>query len=161
FEYFRKGDRPAGVWVVREEPLRFAVPITTGTIPGVADYLPAPHGLAGFAAPAEQTVPALTPFLELTDGRVIVATDGADEIQPDQNGRSLRATWKRWAVVKTKAAQYVDPGLTTTVNWAVQGSTLVRTESITASAAPINIRRFYVMFPSTAERLATTTDRGI
>ncbi len=58
FEFFRRGDRPAGVWLVRQGPLRFALPITTGTKPGVADYLPAPHGLPGFVAPVEQTVPA-------------------------------------------------------------------------------------------------------
>jgi len=44
FEFFRRGDRPAGVWLVRQGPLRFALPITSGTRPGVADYLPAPHG---------------------------------------------------------------------------------------------------------------------
>src|SRR5262249_17515610 len=55
FEYFQKGNRSAGVWLVRQGPLRFALSITTGTIPGVADYLLAPHGLGGFAVPVEQT----------------------------------------------------------------------------------------------------------
>ena len=75
FQFFReKGDRVAGVWVVRQSPsMRFALPITTGTRPGVADYLPAPHGLPGFAVPVEQNVPALVPYLELEDGRTIVA----------------------------------------------------------------------------------------
>ena len=74
-------------WYVRAH-LRFALPITTGTKPGVADYLPAPHGLPGFAAPVEQVYPALTPYLELEDGRTIVATDGADLIEPSLNGHS-------------------------------------------------------------------------
>ena len=67
FQFFREqGDRVAGVWVVRQSPsMRFALPITTGTRPGVADYLPAPHGLPGFAVPVEQNVPALVPYLEL------------------------------------------------------------------------------------------------
>src|SRR6266852_6239986 len=86
FEFFRRGDRPAGVWLVRQGSIYFTVPITTGTKPGVADYLPAPHGLPGFANPVEQVYPSLTPFVELADGRVIVATDGADEIEPAVDG---------------------------------------------------------------------------
>jgi hypothetical protein len=159
FEYFRKGDRPAGVWVVRQGPLRFALPLTTGTAPGVADYLPAPHGLVGFAAPVEQTVPALVPYLELTDGRVIVATDGADEIRPGEDGKSVTAVWKRWAVLRGKSAQFVDSGLTTTVKWTIQGNTLTRTESIAASQ-PAAIRRFWVMVPSTGDRVSTTLQEG-
>src|SRR5712691_10011998 len=81
FVFFRQGERPAGVWLVRQGPIYFTLPITTGTKPGVADYLPAPHGLPGFANPVEQVYPAMVPFLELADGRVIAATDGADEIE--------------------------------------------------------------------------------
>src|SRR5262245_29471744 len=93
FEFFRQGSRRAGVWLVRQGPLGFALPITTGTQPGIADYLPAPHGLVNFAAPVEQRFPAMVPYLELSDGRTIVTTDGADEIQPGPGGRSLRAVW--------------------------------------------------------------------
>ena len=53
----RQGERPAGVWVVRRGRLRFAVPFTTGPKPGFADYLPAPQGLPGFAAPVEHVAP--------------------------------------------------------------------------------------------------------
>ena len=67
--------------MVRQVNLRFALPITTGTKPGIADYLAAPHGLTGFSAPVEQQVPALTPYLEMTDGQVLVASDAADEIR--------------------------------------------------------------------------------
>ena len=89
FEFFRKNqDRSAGVWLVRQGALRFALPITTGTKPGVADYLPAPYGLAGFAAPVEQVYPSLAPYLELEDGRTIVATDGADMIEPSSDGQA-------------------------------------------------------------------------
>lgn len=159
FEYFRKGDRPAGVWLVRDGAMRFALPITTGTVPGVSDYLPAPHGLTGFAVPVEQTVPALVPYLELADGKVIVATDGADEIAPAEDARSLKAVWKHWAVVGGKASQFFDPGLTTTVTWKIEGNTLTRTESITASQ-PKTIRRFSVIFPTGSDRVTTAFAEG-
>src|SRR5207247_3602126 len=80
FQFFRSaGARSAGVWLVRQGDMTFALPITTGTRPGVADYLPAPHGLTGFAAPVERDVPALVPYPDLEDGRTLVASDGADE----------------------------------------------------------------------------------
>ena len=109
FEFFRHGDRPAGVWLVRQGPLRFALPITTGTKPGVADYLPAPHGLPGFVAPVEQLFPAGASYFELPDGRVLAATDGADEIKPGADGRSLTATWRRFALVGGKTGSLVEP----------------------------------------------------
>ncbi|HMH44387.1 MAG TPA: hypothetical protein VK557_12935, partial [Pyrinomonadaceae bacterium] len=59
FEFFRRGDRPAGVWLVRQGSIYFTLPIVAGTKPGVADYLPAPHGLPGFANPVEQVYPSL------------------------------------------------------------------------------------------------------
>ena len=90
FEFFRRGDRPAGVWLVRQGALSFALPITTGTRPGIADYLPAPHGLIGFVAPVEQLVPAGAPYFEMADGRTLAAGDGADAIEPGDDGRSLR-----------------------------------------------------------------------
>ena len=119
FEFFRQqGDRVAGVWVVRQSPaMRFALPITTGTRPGVADYLPSPHGLPGFAVPVERDVPALVPYLELADGRTIVASDGADEIRLSADARELLVVWRRWAHVGMKSGQLVDPGLTSEVRW--------------------------------------------
>src|SRR6267154_1735280 len=86
FEFFRHGSRPAGVWLVRQGSIYFTLPIVAGTKPGVADYLPAPHGLPGFANPVEQAYPSLVPFMELADGRVLVAGDGADEIEPGTDG---------------------------------------------------------------------------
>ena len=99
FEYFRKGDRPSGVWLVRQGRFRFTLPIVAGTQPGISDYLPAPYGLPGFAAPVEQFVPVMTPYIELENGRVIVAGDCADEIYAAADGQSLRAVWKRFAQV--------------------------------------------------------------
>ena len=159
FEYFRKGSRPAGVWLVRQKNIRFVLPITTGTKPGVSDYLPAPYDLAGFAPPVEQQLPTVTPYLELADGRTIVAGDGADEIQPGEDGHTLRVVWHRWALVGGKAGQTVDPGLTTEVTWSFVGNTLQRSERISANA-PVTIKRFWVAIPSTGTIDIINTDAG-
>jgi hypothetical protein len=158
FEYFRKGDRPAGVWVVRNSALQFALPITTGTKPGVADYLAAPHGLIDFSAPVEQVVPVMVPFIELADGRVIVAADGADEIQPGPT--SLRALWRRWVLVGGKPADFVEPGLTAEVAWSIAGGTFTRQETIKASH-PVAVRRLWMMFPTTSDRVTTVFPDGL
>lgn len=149
FEFFRRGDRPAGVWLVRQGPLRFALPITSGTRPGVADYLPAPHGLPGFTAPVEQTVPAGASFFELPDGRVLAATDGADDIKPGTDGRSLEATWRRFVLVGGKTGNLIEPGFTVSITWRIDGATLTRTETLTA-ARDISIRRLSFLLSSTA-----------
>jgi len=159
FEFFRRDGRKAGVWLVRQGPLRFTLPITTGTKPGVADYLPAPHSLPGYAAPVEQTFPALTPYLELSDGRVIVATDGADEITPAPDGRSLRVVWRQWALLGSKSGQLIDPHLTSEVTWRIDGATLTRDETLTASE-PLTIRRWWVAVPTTAARSIPQTQEG-
>jgi hypothetical protein len=149
FEFFRRGDRPAGVWLVRQGPLRFALPITTGTKPGVADYLPAPHGLPGFTAPVEQTVPAGASYFELADGKTLAATDGADEIVPGADGRSLRATWRRFAIVGDKTGNLFEPGFTVSVTWTIEGATLTRTETLT-STRDVTVRRVVLLLSSTA-----------
>jgi hypothetical protein len=156
FQFFREqGDRVAGVWVVRQSPsMRFALPITTGTRPGVADYLPAPHGLPGFAVPVEQNVPALVPYLELEDGRTIVAGDGADEIHPSADGRALRAVWRRWAAIGAKSGQLVDPGVTSDVRWTLDDRTLTRVETLTARA-PMTIRTWRLVLPTSATSVTT------
>ena len=151
FVFFRRGERPAGVWLVRQGPVSFTLPITTGTKPGVADYLPAPHGLPGFANPVEQVYPAMVPFLELADGRVITTTDGADEISPAVDGKSLRVVWRRWALVGSKSGQLVDPHITSEVSWKLVGTTLTRDETL-KSTEPITIRRWWIAVPTTATR---------
>jgi hypothetical protein len=150
FEFFRRGDRPAGVWIVRKGSLHFALPITTGTKGGMSDYLPAPHGLPGFAAPVELAYPALTPYLELEGGKIIVASDGADEIRPDVDGLGLTVVWKRWATAGGKAAATDDPGITTTVTWRLDGDTFRRRETLVASK-PVNVVRWWVGIPTTAD----------
>jgi hypothetical protein len=149
FEYFRKTPRQAGVWLVRQKDIRFALPITTGPKPGVSDYLPAPYDLPGFAPPVEQQLPTVTPYMELNDGRTIVAGDGADEIYPSEDGHTLRAVWRRWAKVGGKAGETVDLGLTTEVTWSFAGETLTRLEKISA-VQPVAIKRLWVVVPSTA-----------
>src|ERR1044071_1915493 len=155
FEYFRKApDREAGVWLVRQGDMRFALPITTGPRPGLSDYLPIPHGLPGFAAPVEQTLPILVPFVELEDGRKVVATDGADSIQPSSDGKSLRAHWTHWALVGGKSGDWIDVGLTGDVVWRIDNDTFSR-EEVLSSDRPVNIRRWLMVVPSSYDRLET------
>lgn len=155
FEFFRQaGDRVFGVWLVRQGPIRFALPISTGPKPGVSDYLPAPHGLAGFAAPVEQIYPSLVPYLELMDGRKVVAADGADVIEPSPDGQSLRVRWNRWALIGAKSGALVDIGLTSEVVWRIQNDTLTRDETLIAKQ-PLAIRRWELIVPSTYAKVKT------
>jgi hypothetical protein len=161
FEFFRKTpERSAGVWVVRQGALRFALPITTGPKPGMSDYLPSPHGLPGFAAPVEQIYPALTDYVELADGRTVVATDGADVIEPAADGRSLRVRWTRWAVVGTPSGKVQDVGLTSEVVWAIENGTLIREETVT-SKQPVSIRRWRLVVPTTHDQVETENLNGV
>lgn len=160
FEYFRKGPPSAGVWLVRHGALRFALPITGPTHPGVSDYLPAPYGLPGFSNPVEQFIPVITPYLELEDGRVVVASGPADEVAPSADGMSLRVVWKHWAILGSKAGAMVDLGLTTEVTWKIRDDSLVRSEALTASA-PMRIRHFWVVVPTTANICSARFDNGL
>jgi hypothetical protein len=155
FEFFRKApERAAGVWLVRQGALRFALPITTGPRPGLSDYLPAPHGLPGFAAPVEQSYPVLVPFVELADGRTVVATDGADAIEPSSDGKTLRARWSRWALIGGKSGEWTDVGLTTEVSWHIDNGTVTREETL-SSNQPVSIRRWQLAVPSTYGQVVT------
>jgi hypothetical protein len=161
FEFFRRSpERSAGVWVVRQGALRFALPITTGPKPGMSDYLPAPYGLRGFAAPVEQIYPVMTPQIELADGRLVVATDGADAIEPGADGRSLRVRWTKWAVVGTPSGKLQDVGLTTEVTWRFEGGTLTREETL-SSNAPVSIRRWWLAVPSSYDSVETRVSGGV
>jgi len=161
FEFFRKSpERSAGVWVVRRGALRFALPITTGPKPGMSDYLPAPHGLAGFAAPVEQIYPVLTPFVELADGRTVVATDGADVIEPAADGLSLRVRWNKWAVVGTPPGKVQDVGLVSEVVWRIQNGTLTREETLSSKGA-VSIRRWRLAVPSSYDQVDTDMIKGM
>lgn len=160
FEFFRKApDRVAGVWLVRQGALRFALPITTGPKPGLSDYLPAPHGLPGFAAPVEQSYPVLVPFIELADGRVVVATDGADLIEPAPDGKSLLARWTRWSILGTKSGTWSDIGFTSEVVWRIENGSITREETLTAKQ-PVVIRRWQLAVPSSYGQVETEMKNG-
>jgi hypothetical protein len=155
FEYFRKGpDREFGVWVVRQGNLHVALPFVTGPKAATSDYEPAPHGFPGFASPVEKIYPCLVPFLDLEDGRTIAPVDGADEIRPAADGKSVTAVWKRWVVVGSKAGETVNPDLASEVTWSLQGNTLHRVESLTASK-PLKVRRLWLAIPSRNSHLET------
>ena len=158
FEFFRRDpDRVFGVWLVRQDALRFALPITTGPKAGASDYLPAPFGLAGFAAPVETIYPALVPNIELADGRIVTTTDGADSVEAAADGQSLRIRWKRWAVVGGSPGKPVDVGLTSEVTWRIVNGTLVREETLTADK-PLTIRSWRLAVPSTYANVSTEQD---
>ena len=90
----------------------------------------------------------MTPFIELADGRTVVATDGADEIEPSANGRTLRARWTRWAIVGLPAGKVQDVGLTSEVVWRIENGTLTREETL-SSKQSVSIRRWRMAIPST------------
>ena len=82
---------------------------------------------------------------------MIVATDGADEIEPGADGKSLRVVWRRWALVGSKAGELVDPHITSEVVWQLSGTTLTRNETL-RSSEPVSIRRWRVALPTTGDR---------
>ena len=156
FVYFRNDSgRKFGVWLVRQGELHFALPFVTGPHGATSDYEPAPHGLLGFAVPVEKIYPCLVPFLELEDRTTIAAADGADEIHPSSNGKSVTATWKRWVVVGAKAGETFDPGLVTEVTWSMTENGLRRSEVITPSKA-VMVRRLWMALPARSDRIKTS-----
>jgi len=160
FEYFRNGlDRKFGVWVVRQGNLHFALPFVTGPKAATSDYEPAPHGFPGFASPVEKIYPCLVPFLELVDGRTIAPVDGADEIRPAADGKSVTAVWKHWVVAGSKAGETVNPEVVYEVTWFFQGTSLRRLESLTASK-PLKVRRLWLAIPSRNSHLETVELNG-
>jgi hypothetical protein len=152
FEFFEKrNDRQFGVWLVRQGSLLFALPITTGTKPAIADYLPAPFGFSGFSAPVEEVYPSLVPFLTLEDGKVYATSEGADQIEPASDGQSLRVRWKKWARVGSKSGETFENGITSEVFWRIEGSKLIRTETLTADR-DITVKNWRFAVPTTADR---------
>ena len=152
FVFFeKKADRQFGVWLVRQGNLRFALPVTTGTKPAIADYLPAPFGLRGFSAPVEEVYPSMVPFLTLEDGRIYATSEGADSVEPAADGQSLRVTWKKWGRVGSKSGETFENGITSEVRWRIEGNRLVRTETLTADR-DLTIKNWRFTVPATADR---------
>jgi hypothetical protein len=145
--------------VVRQGDLHFAVPFVTGPKAATSDYQPAPDGFTGIGVPVEKIYPCLVPFLELEDGRTIAAADGADEIKPSADGKTVTAVWRRWVIVGTNAGELVDPALLSEVKWTFEGNTLRRKESLTASKT-LNVRRLWLAIPSRYDHLETSYREG-
>jgi hypothetical protein len=150
FDFFTKtSNKQLGVWLVRRGKLQFALPITVGPKPGVADYLPAPFGLPGFAAPVEEVYPSFVPFITLADERTYAASDGADRIETSSDGSTLRTVNTKWAQVGTKSGERFENGLVSEVEWRLLGNRLVRTEKLTATS-DVQIKTWKFALPSTA-----------
>jgi hypothetical protein len=139
-----------GVWVVRDGRLRFALPLTVGPRSLLADYLPAPHGLAGFAAPVEHAYPALVPFLEMEDGRTYAAAGPARSVEVAKDGRSLTALWTSWAELGSEPDARFPIGLTSEVKLRVKDRRLVREETLRATSF-VKIRKWRFAVPMTRE----------
>jgi hypothetical protein len=108
----------------------------------------------------EQIYPAMTPYIELADGRTVVATDGADVIEPAPDGLSLRVRWNRWAVVGTPSGKVQDVGLSTEVVWRIENGTLTREETL-SSKQPVSIRRWRLVVPSEYDQVETDMINGV
>jgi hypothetical protein len=155
FVYFQsRPDRKFGVWVVRQGNIHFALPFVTGPKAATSDYEPAPYGFPGFAVPVEKIYPCLVPFLELEDGRTIAAVDGADEIRPAADGKSVISVWRHWVVPGSKAGETLDFGLVSEVTWSLQGDSVHRVETLTAAKA-LRVRRFWLAISSRYNHLET------
>lgn len=160
FQYFRNGPgRKFGVWVVRQDHLHFALPFVTGLKAATSDYEPFPHGFPGVAAPVEKIYPCLVPFLQLDDGKIIAASDGADEIKTSVDRKSVTAVWRRWVIPGNKAGDVVDAGLVSEVTWSLHGNRLRRVESLTSSQ-PLNVQRLWLAIPSRYDHLETSYLQG-
>ena len=152
--------RKFGVWVVRLKELHFALPFVTGPRGTTSDYEPVPHGLPVFAVPVEKLYPCLVPFLELEGGTTIAAADGADEIHPSADGKSVTAIWRRWVVVGAKAGETIDPGLVTEVTWSLTKNGLRRSEVITPLKTVI-VRRLWMAVPTRSDRVKTSVVENV
>jgi hypothetical protein len=148
FEFFSNAAKKEGVWLKRRGKFQFALPITVGTKPAVSDYLPVPYGLTGFAPAVEEVYPAGVPFLTLGDGKVYAASDGADEISPGADGNSLTTFNRNWARIGSKSGERFTNGLTSLVEWRVEGNVLMRNEIVTADE-PVTITNWRVAIPLT------------
>lgn len=159
FEFFAKGEKQEGVWLFRESNLRFALPITVGTKPAIADYLPAPFGISGFSAPVEEVYPSFVPFVTLADKKVYAAADGADSITPGTDGRALKLSNTKWAQIGSKSGEKFDTGLKSDVEFNIKNGVLIRRETVTATR-DVEIREWKFIFPSTATSAKETPQNG-
>ncbi len=161
FEFFeKKADRQFGAWLVRQGNFQFALPITTGTKPAVADYLPAPFGLRGFAAPVEEVYPSLAPFLEMEDGKTYATSEGADEIFPAADNKSLKIVWRKWGKVGSKSGEVFENGLTSEVEFKLENNRLLRRETLTANR-DLTIKKWRVAVPTTDDKFKSESNGDV
>lgn len=152
FEFFeKKKDRQFGVWLVRQGKFQFALPITTGTKPAIADYLAAPFGLPGFAAPVEEVYPSLVPFLELEDGKTYAASEGADEVFPSKDAKFLKIIWRKWAQIGSKSGEIFANGLMSEVEFCIENNKLIQRETLTADK-DLTVKKWRVAVPMTGDK---------
>lgn len=157
FQFFeKKSDRQFGVWLVRQGKFQFALPITTGTKPAIADYLPAPFGLLGFSAPVEEVYPSLVPFLELEDGKTYTTSEGASSIEPAADGKSLKVIWRKWGQIGSKSGEIFENGVVSEVEFKLENNKLIRRETLTADK-DLTIKKWRVAVPSTADKVKSAT----
>lgn len=160
FVFFtNRKDKQEGVWLVRQGAIRFALAITVGTKPAIADYLPAPFGLSGFAAPVEEVYPSFVPFLTLGDGKIYAAADGADSITPGADARSLKFSNSKWAQLGSKSGERFEIGLTSDVEFVLENGKLIRRETLTA-LKDVEIKLWKFAFPSTASSSSMTSQNA-
>jgi hypothetical protein len=157
FEFFeKKPNRQYGVWLVRQGKFQFALPVTTGTKPAIADYLPAPFGLLGFSAPVEEVYPSFVPFLEMADGKTYATSEGADSIEPSSDGKSLKIIWRKWARAGSKSGETFANGLASEVEFRIETNKLIRRETLTADK-DLTIKKWRVAVPTTADKARSET----
>lgn len=160
FEFFAQTkEKKEGVWLVRQGRLQFALPVTTGTKPAIADYLSAPFGLPGFAAPVEEIYPALVPFVSLENGKTYAAADGADLIEPGADGKSLKIASHQWAQIGGKSGERFDVGLTSEVQFRIENNKLIRRETLTANK-DLTIKHWRVAVRTTADQTSFEIENG-
>lgn len=160
FVFFRKdADFQLGVWLVRQGDLKFALPVTTGTKPAIADYLAAPFGLAGFSAPVEEVYPSMVPFLELEDGKTYATSEGSSRIEPSADGQSLRVVYEKWGQIGSKSGERFANGIVSDVTWRISGNKLTRTETLVADR-DMTIKSWRVAVPTTADSSTIETTGG-
>ena len=160
FEYFAKGEKKEGVWLFREGKLRFALPITVGTKPAIADYLPAPFGISGFSAPVEEVYPSFVPFVTLADKKTYAAADGADSLTPGADAHSLSISNMKWAQKDSKSGERFDIGLRSDVEFIAKNGVFTRRETVTATR-DVEITDWIFVFPSTATSAKETINQGV
>jgi hypothetical protein len=101
----------------------------------------------------------MVPFLELEDGKTYAATDGADEIIPGADGRSLKIIWRKWARIGSKSGERFDTGLTSEVEFTLQNNKLMRRETLIAERG-VTIKGWRFAFPATGNDLKTESRAG-